>query len=143
MYIQSKKNSIHHTCIQPNCSSFYNDEFKKLCFSKKEFIKYEKKKIEDYLSKSSLIKCGGVGCNKYLLPDYSMKIKCSCGFESFNYQVYSKELSVIWIYNNCKKCPKCFVNIHKYSGCDKIVCSNCKSSFCWNCLSFSTICKCL
>jgi len=32
-----------------------------------------------------------------------------------------------------KRCPKCGVGIEKTDGCSKVLCQNCKSYFCWRC----------
>ncbi|RWS28685.1 E3 ubiquitin-protein ligase RNF14-like protein [Leptotrombidium deliense] len=38
------------------------------------------------------------------------------------------------INRKCKQCPNCKVNIEKNEGCNKIICTKCKSYFCWLCL---------
>ncbi|XP_069100820.1 E3 ubiquitin-protein ligase RNF14-like [Pleurodeles waltl] len=37
------------------------------------------------------------------------------------------------IEENCKKCPRCEVNIEKNGGCRGMCCTNCLLNFCWNC----------
>jgi len=36
-----------------------------------------------------------------------------------------------------KPCPKCNVNIEKNTGCNNMICKNCKCAFHWPCLSFN------
>jgi len=40
----------------------------------------------------------------------------------------------LWVYQNCKKCPKCKWNIEKNQGCNHMVCRLCNHQFCWLCL---------
>ena len=39
-----------------------------------------------------------------------------------------------WILANTKPCPKCKRPIEKAQGCMHMVCSQCRSEFCWLCL---------
>jgi hypothetical protein len=38
-----------------------------------------------------------------------------------------------WLAANTKTCPKCSIAIEKNEGCNHIVCSSCKHSWCWVC----------
>ncbi|XP_029938843.1 E3 ubiquitin-protein ligase RNF14-like [Salarias fasciatus] len=44
-------------------------------------------------------------------------------------------LSDLWIAGNSKPCPHCFCKIQKEEGCNLVLCSRCKQSFCWICLT--------
>lgn len=39
-----------------------------------------------------------------------------------------------WIHVNTKECPHCHATIEKNGGCNHMICSTCKSEFCWVCL---------
>ncbi|ETN77366.1 hypothetical protein NECAME_11115, partial [Necator americanus] len=41
--------------------------------------------------------------------------------------------SYMWIQENSKKCPNCSCPIQKNGGCKKVICSACKTPFCWVC----------
>ncbi|KAK6744212.1 hypothetical protein RB195_011113 [Necator americanus] len=41
--------------------------------------------------------------------------------------------SYMWIQENSKKCPNCSIPIQKNGGCKKVICSACKTPFCWVC----------
>ncbi|KAA0201522.1 hypothetical protein HAZT_HAZT005410 [Hyalella azteca] len=43
-------------------------------------------------------------------------------------------LSMNYISNNAKRCPKCSANIEKMDGCNKMVCQRCHVTFCWLCM---------
>ncbi len=38
-----------------------------------------------------------------------------------------------WIDTNAKLCPKCTAKIQKIHGCNKMMCTQCRSHFCWLC----------
>lgn len=40
-----------------------------------------------------------------------------------------------WIKRNSQKCPACRVDIEKIDGCNKMLCTKCKTVFCWLCLT--------
>ncbi|XP_013407485.1 E3 ubiquitin-protein ligase RNF14 isoform X2 [Lingula anatina] len=42
-------------------------------------------------------------------------------------------LSKEQIDNECKRCPKCQAPIYKFSGCNKVVCTNCSTMMCFLC----------
>ncbi|XP_053989728.1 E3 ubiquitin-protein ligase RNF14-like [Hylaeus volcanicus] len=42
-------------------------------------------------------------------------------------------MSENWIKSNSQKCPKCNASIEKSYGCNKMICSHCKTFFCWLC----------
>ncbi|KAK6044007.1 hypothetical protein COOONC_18489, partial [Cooperia oncophora] len=41
--------------------------------------------------------------------------------------------SYAWVQRHSKKCPHCQIPIQREYGCNKMTCSMCKTSFCWNC----------
>lgn len=43
--------------------------------------------------------------------------------------------SEIWMSENSKQCPSCFINIEKNDGCNKMICRKCSANFCWMCLT--------
>ncbi|KAF2482800.1 hypothetical protein BDY17DRAFT_236396, partial [Neohortaea acidophila] len=39
------------------------------------------------------------------------------------------------IATNCKQCPNCSKNIQRNGGCDHMLCTQCRTAFCWLCLT--------
>jgi ariadne-1 len=46
-----------------------------------------------------------------------------------------RESSGFWIKQNAKPCPGCNAPIEKYTGCNHMKCTKCKTDFCWLCLA--------
>ncbi|XP_076307600.1 E3 ubiquitin-protein ligase RNF14-like isoform X2 [Tachypleus tridentatus] len=46
---------------------------------------------------------------------------------------YEELISTYCILKTTKKCPQCKASIEKQDGCNKIMCSQCKTSMCWGC----------
>ena len=44
------------------------------------------------------------------------------------------EASEIYVRENSKKCPTCHFDVEKIDGCNYMVCTKCRRSFCWICL---------
>ena len=42
-------------------------------------------------------------------------------------------LSLLWMRENTKPCPKCACPVERLSGCNKVVCTRCSSAMCWAC----------
>ena len=40
-------------------------------------------------------------------------------------------MSARWIVANTKQCPRCRLSIDRWTGCNKVVCSQCQLAFCW------------
>lgn len=45
----------------------------------------------------------------------------------------SDGLSALWLMQHTKPCPKCEVQIERSSGCNKVICSKCRTAMCWSC----------
>ena len=41
--------------------------------------------------------------------------------------------NLTWLKANTKPCPKCQCNVEKNQGCNQMICSKCKHSYCWLC----------
>jgi len=41
---------------------------------------------------------------------------------------------MLYIRNCSKPCPNCAFSIQKSEGCNKMMCNNCHTKFCWKCL---------
>ncbi|XP_012527951.1 E3 ubiquitin-protein ligase RNF14 [Monomorium pharaonis] len=48
-------------------------------------------------------------------------------------QSVEKYLTIEYLQNNAKSCPKCRTLISKTDGCNKMTCTHCQSYFCWLC----------
>ncbi|XP_050712312.1 E3 ubiquitin-protein ligase RNF14-like [Eriocheir sinensis] len=43
-------------------------------------------------------------------------------------------LSLCYLEENSKRCPKCLIKIEKRDGCNKMTCQHCSINFCWLCM---------
>ncbi|XP_022243211.1 E3 ubiquitin-protein ligase RNF14-like isoform X2 [Limulus polyphemus] len=48
-------------------------------------------------------------------------------------KTYEELISVYCISKTTRKCPQCKVPIEKQNGCNKVICSQCKTFMCWGC----------
>ncbi|KAL4482509.1 hypothetical protein ABPG72_001485 [Tetrahymena utriculariae] len=120
--------------------------------------------IQDYIQKKPIFKkCDLFNCQNYFQIDqinnkslYNLRCDCqqqfscnSCGEQA--HLPLTCEQKFIWdclnqncdyqimqntqyLNENAKACPNCELLIEKDGGCDHIICINCKTSFCWDCL---------
>ncbi len=49
------------------------------------------------------------------------------------HRMYSS--TTFWMQKNTKPCPGCNANVNKDGGCNAMICTQCRASFCWLCLS--------
>ena len=42
-------------------------------------------------------------------------------------------LTLLWMRENTKPCPKCACRVERLSGCNKVVCTRCATAMCWAC----------
>ncbi len=84
-------------------------------------------------------KCGIEFCYKCRVSPYHTDVNCDDmrvlkKMEQFLDTNSYKKLETEFNNNKIKCCPNCNYLIEKNSGCNKMVCENCKVSFCWLCL---------
>ncbi|KAG0719695.1 E3 ubiquitin-protein ligase RNF14 [Chionoecetes opilio] len=63
---------------------------------------------------------------KHLEDQYGKKYLCN---------LRDEYLSLNYLEENSKKCPKCLTKIEKIDGCNKMTCQRCSIFFCWLCMT--------
>ncbi len=70
----------------------------------------------------------------HCLHDHTHRITCQEA-EEFRDLKPDEEASEVWKLENSKRCPNnCGAYIQKNGGCNKVLCTRCRQSFCWLCL---------
>lgn len=83
--------------------------------------------------------CGVLTCMRCKLRGHE-PITCKMFKEwDGNLEKVMDALNEEWRSKNTKPCPKCKVDIEKNQGCMAMSCRNCKTRYCWNCLSTETV----
>ncbi|KAG0949902.1 hypothetical protein G6F57_005744 [Rhizopus arrhizus] len=77
---------------------------------------------------STLVECG-----------YEAHINRTCE-ENMNYLIYSNKdhdliQTLTWALENSQRCPSCSIMINRDEGCNKVDCTFCGFTFCWECKS--------
>jgi len=118
------------------------------------FTRYERLKTTNYLNNQSEYSysfcpnCNGdyfcdkdATCGTCPHCNFSFCPKCKkeshtgeCGqHASLMQRKRENESSNQWIVSNTTPCPKCHVRVFKNEGCNHVICSICKSEFCYRC----------
>ncbi len=94
---------------------------------------------QEHIEYKIICKCGVGFCYKCKISPYHTGINCNdvrvlSRMEQFLDTNSYKQLETEFNNNKIKCCPSCNYLIEKNSGCNKMVCENCRISFCWLCL---------
>ena len=78
--------------------------------------------------------CGQVE-DEYLAADEGgrKELEAIYGKEKFR-GVLDTTKNDVWLQGNTRACPECSAAIQKDGGCSKMVCSQCRLNFCWQCM---------
>lgn len=102
-------------------------------------MKYQNRYNQKTYPNKIICKCGVDFCYKCKVNPYHNDVNCDDmrvlnKMEQFLDTSSYKQLEIEFNNNKIKCCPSCNYLIEKNNGCNKMVCENCKISFCWLCL---------
>ena len=82
-----------------------------------------------------------VNCNSELVCDLCLFRMCTECLNYYHYPISCEQAKSDrgfeeWMKGdaNRRKCPKCGMAIEKLDGCNRVTCTNCERSICWNCM---------
>ncbi|DBA71150.1 hypothetical protein WJX79_002426 [Trebouxia sp. C0005] len=152
--------SLNLRCPLPDCKAAVPRTVVRRVSSEQDKQKLELYELRSYVEDSQrLVWCPApncehaVECVKDLGADEPLDVLCKCG-SSFCFSCQEEAHRPVdcqtvgmwlrknsaesenanWILANTKPCPKCKRPIEKNQGCMHMVCSQCRSEFCWLCL---------
>lgn len=129
--------------IKMTSKNFYNRTYIKYIEYKNKKIDYNINKYCPKCSKINIInnndfitcsECSFLFCSRCDYPNHNDDVTCDEHLKKIKKHDKSSYLSYTYQKENYKRCPLCRIFIHRTYGCDYMECTNCKHTFCWNCL---------
>jgi hypothetical protein len=147
--ITSRVSELH--CPEHNCKLELTDSDIKRNITSAHYEEYQKIKIL-HQKDPSIRWCPLVDCRKMIKLEESqmfkpLQIRCECGQSICSscgekwhpniscQQAINEDFQIFSNKNiRVKMCPKCTTKTEKVSGCNHMVCQQCKYEYCWRCL---------
>lgn len=151
----SGANALNTTCPGLNCKEVVGEEVYEMLVDAKHFKKYKDLQMLSFVDENvSAVWCPGKNCGRVIAYSKRQRsVSCVCGAkfcfkckdeahwpancqearEWLARDKGSMNLDSRFLMQETKPCPKCGVRVKKDGGCMFMSCTQCKTSWCWQC----------